>query len=136
MDIIIYAIVIFLVAYYFLGGNTLGSDNLGFSQLVLLAQNAGFSGTDALVAAAISMAESGGNPKAYNPETAANTPEGLGSYGLWQIYLKAHPEYQGIDLYDPQTNANKAYEIYTKRGKRFIDWSTFNSGKYNEFLNS
>jgi len=55
--------------------------------------------------------ESGFNARAYNPERGANTPEGEGSYGLFQIYWKAHQaalEAQHItqaDLYDPRVNA-------------------------------
>jgi hypothetical protein len=108
--------------------------SLGYSDLVTLAQNAGFSGADAYIAAAVAMAESSGDPNAYNPETAANTPEGQGSYGLWQIYLKAHPEYSGYNLYDPQTNANAAFEIYSARGGTFAAWSTFNSRAYEQYV--
>lgn len=94
------------------------------------AQQAGWDGNDLVTAIAIALAESGGNPRAYNPETAAGAPAGKGSYGLWQIYLNAHPEFAGDDLYDPQMNANDAYEIYTKAGNSFTAWSTFNSGVY------
>lgn len=94
------------------------------------AQNAGFAGNDLITAIAIALAESSGNPNAYNPETAAGTPVGKGSYGLWQIYLNAHPEFSGQNLYDPQTNANAAYSIYSGAGESFSAWSTFNSGAY------
>src|SRR5208282_1510952 len=72
-----------------------------------------------------------GNPAAYNPETAASggTPQGQGSYGLWQIYLKMHPEFAGVNLADPQTNANAAYSIYAIAGG-FTPWSTYTSGQY------
>jgi len=94
------------------------------------AQQAGFDGSDLITAVAIALAESGGNARAYNPETAAGAPEGQGSYGLWQIYLYAHPEFSGDDLYDPQVNANDAYEVYSKAGNSFSPWSTFKSGAY------
>jgi Lysozyme like domain len=96
------------------------------SQIAPYAIQAGFSGNDLAVAIAVALAESGGNPRAYNPETAAGAPDGKGSYGLWQIYLNAHPEFTGDDLYDPQTNANDAYEVYVKAGNSFGPWSTFN----------
>lgn len=104
--------------------------------LVTLAQNAGFAGADLPVAVAIALAESGGNPNDYNPETAASggTPQGQGSYGLWQIYLKKHPEFAGVNLYDPQTNANAAYLIYSKAGNSFQPWSTYKYGQYQAFL--
>lgn len=102
---------------------------LGFSDLMTLAQNAGFSATEVVVAAAVALAESGGNPMAYNPETAAGAPQGKGSYGLWQIYLHAHPEFEGVNLYDPQINANAAFKVYDEVGS-FKPWSTFKSDAY------
>lgn len=100
--------------------------------LAQLAQNAGFTGSDVQTAVAIALAESSGNPTAYNPETAAGTPAGQGSYGLWQIYLKAHPEFRGQNLLDPQTNANAAYSIFSRSG--FSAWSTYQSGTYQAFV--
>lgn len=123
---------------------------LSFDELLSLAQDAGFD-ADSQTAAAIALAESGGNTKAYNPEpqdvpgkyNRASVDDGLGSYGLWQIYRAAHPEYEGVDLTDKETNAEKAYEIYSKRG--FNQWSSFSydrngnhmgagNGYYREFL--
>ena len=111
--------------------------SLGLSapQLQAYAAAAGFSGADLATAAAVALAESGGNPSAYNPETAAGTPDGQGSYGLWQIYLNAHPEFAGLNLYDPQTNANAAYQVYAAAGG-FSPWSTYNSGAYLRYLSS
>jgi hypothetical protein len=101
------------------------------SQIAQYAAAAGFAGNDLLTAVDIALAESGGNPAAYNPETAAagGTPQGQGSYGLWQIYLKMHPEFAGANLADPQTNANAAYSIYAIAGG-FTPWSTYTSGEY------
>ena len=53
------------------------------------AYRAGFRGDDLVTAVAVAYAESGGDPSNYNPEIAAGTPEGQGSYGLWQIYRKS-----------------------------------------------
>jgi hypothetical protein len=75
---------------------------LGIPELKQLASNAGFSGDDLDTAVAIALAESGGDPEAYNPETEAGTAPGRGSYGLWQIYQTAHPEYDSATLFDPQ----------------------------------
>ena len=135
MDITIYVIIIFIIAFFFFGG-TLGKGKLSYQQILALAKNAGFSDSDASIAAAIALAESGGNPTAYNPETEASggTPEGLGSFGLWQIYLKAHPEFSGTNLYDPQVNARAAFDIYSKSRNTFVAWSTFNSGDFQTFL--
>lgn len=103
------------------------------AQIAYYAQQAGFDGADLITAVAIALAESSGNPNVYNPEAAAGTPAGQGSYGLWQIYLHAHPEFAGDNLYDPQTNANDAYEIYRKAGG-FSPWTAFNSGAYQTYM--
>jgi len=106
--------------------------NLSAQQISPYAAAAGFSGDDLVNAVAIALAESSGNPKAYNPEMAAGAPANQGSYGLWQIYLNAHPEFAGVDLYDPQTNANAAYQVFQQSG--FAAWSTFKSGAYQTHL--
>lgn len=105
------------------------------ASIAVYASNAGFSGPDMATAVAIALAESSGNPNSYNPETAAKggTPIGKGSYGLWQIYLRDHPEFAGWNLYDPQTNANAAFSIYQRKGG-FTDWSTFTQGTYAKYL--
>lgn len=115
-------------------------ERLSFAALVQLAQNAGF-GADSQTAAAIAMAESGGDPNAYNPEPQdvpgkydrVSADDGLGSYGLWQIYAAAHPEFNGQDLTDPDTNAGAAFQTYTN-SSGFRAWSTFKSGAYQKYL--
>jgi len=103
---------------------------LEIPQLIALAAGAGFVGDDLTTAVSIALAESGGDPNAYNPERAANTPQGAGSFGLWQIYLKAHPEYKGQNLFDPQLNAAAAFAVYSSAGNSFRPWSTFGNGAY------
>lgn len=104
-------------------------------QIQAVAANAGFTGDDMATAVAIALAESRGNSSAYNPELTARggTPPGKGSVGLWQIYLKMHPEFSGLDLTDPQTNANAAYSIYSAAGG-FTPWATYTGGQYRAFL--
>jgi hypothetical protein len=104
-----------------------------YSDILTLAQNAGFEAVDSDIASAVALAESSGNTQAYNPETSS-TPQGLGSYGLWQIYLKAHPEFTGENLFDPVTNAKAAFSVYSNSGRTFTAWSTYNSGLYKQFL--
>jgi hypothetical protein len=104
--------------------------------IALLAQQAGFSGEDLVTAVAVALAESGGSPVAYNPETAAHTPAGKGSFGLWQIYLNAHPEFSGWNLYDPATNARAAFSVYSKAGDSFSPWSTYKYGQYLAFVDN
>ncbi|MGA7791831.1 MAG: transglycosylase SLT domain-containing protein [Candidatus Acidiferrales bacterium] len=103
------------------------------AQISYYAQSAGFTGQALITAVAIALAESSGNASVYNPETAAGAPPGGGSYGLWQIYLNDHPEYAGVNLYDPQTNANAAFALYSAAGG-FTPWTTYNSGAYQAYL--
>lgn len=110
--------------------------NLNISQLLALASAAGFQGDDLATAVAVALAESGGNPQAYNPEKAARAPEGMGSFGLWQIYKNAHPEFAGENLFDPQTNAAAAFAIYQAAGSSFGPWSTFKNGAYSARLDA
>jgi hypothetical protein len=111
--------------------------NLSAQQIAGYARQAGFSGNDLVTATAIALAESGGNPNAYNPETKAGAPDGMGSYGLWQIYLYKHPEFTGWDLYDPAQNALAAYEVYSAAGG-FQPWATYGDGNgvYQTYLES
>ena|SRR5215469_1901621 len=107
---------------------------MNVSDLATLAANAGFAGSDISVAAAIALAESNGNPTKYNAETQAGAPPGQGSYGLWQIYLFKHPQFAGVNLYDPQTNANAAFSIYQSEG--FRAWTTYKTGAYLNYLSA
>ena len=91
-----------------------------------VASNAGFSGTDLAIAVAVAYAESSGNPDAVG--------DNGDSIGLWQINLPNHPEYQGVNLNDPQTNANAAFDIYSAAGNSFSPWTTFKTGAYTQYL--
>ena len=106
------------------------------------AYDAGFRGQDLLTAVAVAYAESGGNPNNYNPEVNAKggTPPGMGSYGLWQIYRKAHPEFASWDLTDPATNARAAFSVW-QHGRSpsgaqpsFWPWTTFQHGSQLKFM--
>lgn len=100
-------------------------------QIAQLAYKAGFRGEALNVAVAVALAESGGNTQAYNPEVAANTPQGSGSRGLWQIYGVAHPEYNNDSAFNPEINAQAAYKVFREAGNRFTPWSTYNAGLAN-----
>ena len=101
--------------------------------IITVATNAGFSGDDLVTAVAVAIAESSGNPNALG-----DIGIGQGSFGLWQINSKFHPEFgpNFSTLYDPQTNANAAYAIYTQAGNSFTPWSTFKTGSYQQFVTS
>lgn len=111
------------------------SNFLTIAEISTVAQNAGFAGNDLITAVAVALAESGGNPNALGD---TNIGSGTGSFGLWQINADAHPEY-GPDftvLYDPQTNANAAYAVYSAAGDSFTPWTTFKTGVFNQFMTS
>lgn len=106
------------------------------SQLYSYAKGAGLSDDRAKVAAAIAMAESGGNPSAM-----VNDSDDL-SYGLWQINMKGTmgPSRRALyglskneDLLDPSTNARVMSEI-SHQGQSFAAWTTYTGGKYKQFL--
>jgi len=148
LEIAIIAVVIILASRFALtsSGEDAGAESaplpsslggilkLSAAEIATYAKRAGFSGDDLAIAISVAIAESSGNPVAYNPETAAHTPEGQGSFGLWQIYVKVHPEFSGQDLYDPQTNANAAFQIYSQAGRTFKPWSTFKNNAYLAYL--
>jgi hypothetical protein len=102
--------------------------NWTVAQLYALAASTGFA--DPVTAAAIAMAETGGNPDAVG-DTSITPP--YGSVGLWQINVAAHPQYDPQALHDPNTNAAAALAI-SSGGTNFQPWSTFNSGAYQQFV--
>lgn len=105
---------------------------LSVSDLLQLAGDAGFSGSDLITAVSIALAESRGNPMAKGDINVPNP--GDASYGLWQINSHWHPEY-GPDftkLFDPVVNASAAFDIYSKSG--FTAWSTFKTGAYQAYV--
>lgn len=106
---------------------------MSIDDIITVAQNAGFADQDLTTAVAVALAESSGNPNALG-----DVGIGQGSFGLWQISSYYHPEYgpNFNQLYDPQTNANAAFAIYSAAGNSFSPWSTFKSGSYQQFVNS
>lgn len=116
----------------FTAGGSLLTGNLSSADIAKVASSAGFEGDDLATAVAVALAESSGNPSAVGD---LNITPG-GSIGLWQVNLKAHPEYSADELTDPQTNANAAFAIYQAAGGTFRPWSTFNSGAYLAHLDS
>lgn len=102
-----------------------------------LAASAGFTGNDINIATAVAMAESGGNPDAHNTKPPDD------SYGLWQINMLGSlgPTRRNqfhiannARLFDPQTNANAAYKVFTSSG--WQAWTTYKTGAYKSFLDT
>lgn len=101
--------------------------SFSIAQLVQLASSVGF--PDPATAAAVAMAESGGDSNALGDTQI--TPGG--SVGLWQVNLAAHPQYDAGELYDPTTNAQAALSI-SSGGTNWRPWSTYTSGAYLHYL--
>jgi len=97
---------------------------------------AGFSPDEAVTATAIALAESGGRPRAHNP----NPPDD--SYCLMQVNMLGalgpdrRARYRlraNTDLYDPATCMRVAYGI-SAGGSNWQPWTTFTSGAYRQYL--
>lgn len=110
--------------------------SLSQSEIEQLAVNAGLSADRAQVAAAVAMAESGGNPNAHNSKPPDD------SYGLWQINMigslgpsrrKAYGLSADSDLYNPQTNAKVMAKV-SSSGGNFSAWSTYTDGAYVKYM--
>lgn len=109
----------------------------GMDAAVKAARAAGFPESMVPTMAAIAMAESGGNPRAHNPNAAT----GDNSYGLWQVNMLGK---MGADrrrqfgigsneaLFDPATNAAAARQIYQQQG--LGAWSVYRSGAFRQYL--
>lgn len=104
--------------------------SLSYDQLVSLAAGAGFSASAAQTAAAIALAESGGNPDATHGNSNGST-----DYGLWQINSVHGNLLRGKNWQDPATNASMAYTVYRDAAFSFTPWSTYNSGAYKAHMN-
>ena len=99
-------------------------------------RRAGFSPDEAVTATAIALAESGGRPRAHNP----NPPDD--SYCLMQVNMlgRLGPQRRArfhlrsnSDLYDPATCMRVAYGI-SAGGSNWQPWTTYTRGTYLRFL--
>jgi Lysozyme like domain len=109
------------------GGPSLGTYN--HAQLEQLWTGNGGDPSTANVAAAIAMAESGG-------QAGANSinPDGGQNVGLWQLDTKGKGAgYTAAQLYDPNTNARVTI-MGSANGTDWSAWATFASGAYQRFL--
>lgn len=109
---------------------------LTFAQLETLWQQAGGPPGSAATAAAVALAESGGDPTVLNDNAAT----GDYSVGLWQINyfgpLRAERTRQfgpPEGLVDPLANARAAVAV-SGGGTNFGPWTTYTSGAYRRYL--
>jgi hypothetical protein len=96
-------------------------------QAYQLATKHGFTGQAADIMAAISMAESSGNPNAVGDRDIG------GSFGLTQINLRAHGEKAKEALGNPDRAFELAFEV-SKGGTDFSPWTMFKNGEYKKYL--
>jgi hypothetical protein len=110
---------------------------LSLDGLAQILRSQGFSEDRVPTMLAIAQAESGGNPRAHNPNAAT----GDNSYGLFQVNMLGGmgPERRrqfGIssneELFDPATNARVAKGILESQG--FGAWSVYKGGQYKQHL--
>ncbi len=71
----------------------------------------------ATMAAAVALRESGGRPNARNLSKRED------SRGLWQINVRAHPQWALRNLYNPRVNAQAAIAI-SSNGRNWSPWTT------------
>lgn len=96
----------------------------------------GLRGEALVMAVAIALGESGGNPRAYNPHGLDK------SYGYWQINMHgslgpARRRQFGLSsndqLFDPMTNARAMFAI-SSGGRNWRPWTVYTRGIYRQHL--
>lgn len=114
--------------------------SLTLAQLQQLAASVGF--PDPALAAAVAMAESGGNPCAQGDPNIGSSgylctgPNGTSrSMGLFQVDLDYNPQFDGASLLNPTYNAQAAYEI-SSQGTNWNPWTTYRTGAYRHWYKS
>ena len=108
--------------------------NYSLQQLQALAASVGF--PDPNLAAAVAMAESGGNACAQgDPNIGAGGyqcggPNGTStSFGLWQVNTTFNPQYDAASLLGGPYNARAAYAI-SNGGANWNPWTTYRTGAF------
>jgi TP901 family phage tail tape measure protein len=102
------------------GNNEISVGSVGKAALKRLWTGAGGPPSAANLAAAIAMAESGGDPKAHNPS---------GASGLWQILGQVVPG----NIYNPRVNASNAVKKW-RDAHGFRPWEAFTNGAFRRYL--
>jgi hypothetical protein len=105
----------------------LEGDHYSAVQVAQLAQQAGFSGNDWVVAVAVAEAESAGWTHARLINTDCSVDR-----GLWQINSYWHGEVSDGCAFDPTCNAQATHTIWANGG--WTQWTTYNNGAYQAHL--
>jgi lysozyme-like protein/ricin-type beta-trefoil lectin protein len=103
--------------------------------------NNGEYGGDLVIAVAVCVAESGGQPSIYYCDGTGtvgyyppvNCPGGSYDRGLWQINSKYHPEVIDACAFGAQCNADAAYQI-SDQGTDFAPWAVYDTDAYAQYL--
>lgn len=103
---------------------------LSDAQLWSVIQSQWGTGSDALKAFAIALAESGGDPAVVSKPNANGTVD----YGLMQINSSHKALLANGNWQDPTSNANMGYQLYVAAGNKFTPWTTYNDGAYAQHL--
>jgi hypothetical protein len=102
---------------------------LSITQMYALARGAGLPAANAVVAAAIGMAESSGRAA-----VTSSNPDGGTNVGIWQLDTKGVGSgYTVAQLQDPATNA-KVMAKGSGNGTDWGEWATYASGAYTAYL--
>lgn len=101
-----------------------GNVKYNYAQLMGIWQQAGGNPHAAAMAAAIAMAESGGNSAAYGVNHNGSTDR-----GLWQI----NSIHGAQSTFDIMGNARAAVAI-SSNGTNWRPWTTYNTGAYRQYL--
>jgi cell wall-associated NlpC family hydrolase len=114
------------------GGAGFGPGNIGGLESIWTGAG-GAGGQTAHIAAAIAMAESGGREVKQQGQ-----PPGLTGWGLWQITPTSGIWNNGRfgNLLNDSNNARAAVYLWRQAGSSFSPWATYNSGAYQQFMDS
>lgn len=104
--------------------NAAGNVQFTYAQLEGIWTQAGGSSQAAPIAAAIAMAESGGNSTATDDDSNGSVDR-----GLWQI----NSVHGAQSTYDVMGNARAAIAI-SNNGQNWSPWTTYTNGAYRQFL--
>lgn len=113
-----------------------GSGKLSIRDIFKLALGQGLTRGEARIATAVALGESGGNPRAFNPNGRDL------SYGLWQINMlgamgparrKALGLSSNEQLWDPHHNA-RAMNMISSGGDNWQPWTVYTKNIYKKYL--
>lgn len=105
-----------------------GQAGAGASVAAQAARQAGFTGTDLLLAVAIAGAES-----TWQPGASHLNSDGSTDYGMWQINSVHATLLASGDWRDPFDNARMAHTVWAD-ASGWTPWTTFSSGAYLQHL--